>query len=43
MRMHIPTVTTDQLELVTFRQALEAANTPSADYELEKWLYAPNF
>ena len=41
--MHIPTVTTDQLELVTFHQALEAANTPSADYDIEKWLYAPNF
>ena len=41
--MHIPSVTTDQLELVTFRQALAAANTPSADYDIEKWLYAPNF
>ena len=41
--MHIPSVTTDQLELVTFQQALEAANTPSADYDIEKWLYAPNF
>mgnify|MGYP003304330799 CR=1 FL=1 len=41
--MHIPSVTTDQLELVTFHQALAAANTPSADYDIEKWLYAPNF
>ncbi len=41
--MHIPNVTTDQLELVTFQQALEAANTPSSDYDIEKWLYAPNF
>ena len=41
--MHIPSVTTDQLELVTFQQALEAANTPSQDYDIEKWLYAPNF
>lgn len=41
--MHIPSVTTDQLELVTFQQALEAANTPSADYDIDKWLYAPNF
>ena len=41
--MHIPSVTTDQLELVTFRQALKAANTPSCDYDIEKWLYAPNF
>ena len=41
--MHIPSVTTDKLELVTFRQALEAANKPSTDYDIEKWLYAPNF
>jgi len=41
--MHVPSVTTDQLALVTFRQALDAANTPSADYDIEKWLYAPNF
>ena len=41
--MHIPQSTTDQLELVTFRQALEAANTPSDEYDIEKWLYAPNF
>ena len=41
--MHIPTVTTDQLQLVTFQQALAAANTPSDAYDIEKWLYAPNF
>lgn len=41
--MHIPTVTTDQLRLVTFRQALDAANTPSEDYDIRKWIYAPNF
>ena len=41
--MHIPNGTTDQLELVTFRQALEAANTPSQDYDIDRWLYAPNF
>ena len=40
---HIPNGTTAQLELVTFRQALAAANTPSPDYDIEKWLYAPNF
>ena len=41
--MHIPKGTTAELELVTFRQALEAANTPSDDYDIGKWLYAPNF
>ena len=40
---HIPTVATTELELLTFRQALEAANTPSAEYDIKKWLYAPNF
>ena len=40
---HIPTVATADLELLTFRQALEAANTPSEEYDIEKWLYAPNF
>ncbi|MBQ4600812.1 MAG: DUF1643 domain-containing protein [Oscillospiraceae bacterium] len=41
--MHIPNGTTDRLELVTFRQALEAANTPNGEYDTQKWLYAPNF
>ena len=41
--MHIPKGTTAQLELVTFREALEAANTPTDAYDIEKWLYAPNF
>ncbi len=40
---HIPSGTTAQLELVTFQQALEAANLPSSEYDIEKWLYAPNF
>ena len=41
--MHIPNGSTSELELVTFREALMAANTPSPDYDIEKWLYAPNF
>ena len=41
--MHIPKGTTAEVELVTFQQALRAANTPSPDYDIEKWLYAPNF
>ena len=40
---HVPTVATTELELLTFRQALEAANTPSPEYDIQKWLYAPNF
>jgi len=41
--MHIPNGTTAQLTLVTFQDALAAANTPNPDYDIEKWLYAPNF
>ena len=41
--MHIPQGTTDQLQLVTFAQALEAANTPNPYYDVDEWLYAPNF
>ena len=40
---HVPTVATTELALLTFREALEAANTPSPDYDIEKWLYAPPF
>ena len=41
--MHIPSGTTAQLSLVTFEQALKAANTPCEDYDIKKWIYAPNF
>lgn len=41
--MHIPKSSTAQMELVTFRQALEAANTPNEAYDIGTWLYAPNF
>ena len=41
--MHIPKGTTAELELLTFQDALKAANTPSEEYDIEKWLYAPNF
>ena len=41
--MHIPSGTTDQLELVTFQEAITAAEQPSPDYDVGKWIYAPNF
>ena len=41
--MHIPSGTTAQLELVTFAEALKAADTPNPDYDIGKWIYAPNF
>ena len=40
---HIPSGTTAEMELVTFQQALEAANTPNDAYDIGKWIYAPNF
>lgn len=41
--MHIPSGSTESLELVTFKQALQAANTPNSQYDINRWLYAPNF
>ena len=41
--MHIPKGTTAELSLVTFQEALTAANTPSAEYDIGKWIYAPSF
>lgn len=41
--MHIPSGTTAELALLTFREVLEAANTPNPDYDINQWLYAPNF
>ena len=40
---HIPSAPTTALSLLTFREALTAANTPSPEYDIKKWLYAPNF
>ena len=41
--MHIPNGTTAELELVTFSQAIESANKANDEYDVQKWLYAPNF
>ncbi len=41
--MHIPSGNTAELALVTFQQALHAANTPTGSYDIQKWLYAPPF
>ena len=40
---HVPSGDTAALELVSFEAALKAANTPSAEYDIDRWLYAPNF
>ena len=36
--MHIPSGATTELEVLTFQDALKAANTPSPDYDIKKWL-----
>ncbi len=41
--MHIPNGTTAELELVTFEAALRSANQENPNYDIRKWLYAPNF
>ena len=41
--MHIPKGETTQVEVLSFHDALAAANTPSDRYDIHKWLYAPNF
>ena len=40
--MHIPTSDTTEIEVLTFEEAL-ASSVSSTEYDVEKWLYAPNF
>ena len=40
---HIPSGTTAEVEVLSFREALASADTPNPDYDISKWLYAPNF
>lgn len=41
--MHIPTMETRELTLLSFEEALASANTPNPEYDIGKWLYAPSF
>ncbi len=41
--MHIPAADTTQIPVLPFSEALASAQTPSAEYDIQKWLYAPNF
>ena len=41
--MHIPKGTTAELSLVTFEEALAAADIPNEEYDVKKWIYAPSF
>ena len=40
--MHIPTADTTEIEVLSFDEALASA-ARSDEYDVEKWLYAPNF
>ena len=40
---HIPAAATWEVPLLTFDQALASANTPTDQYDVNRWLYAPNF
>ena len=40
--MHIPTADTTEIELLTFDEALASA-AQSDEYDVNQWLYAPNF
>ena len=40
--MHIPTADTTEIEVLTFDEALASA-AQSDEYDVNKWLYAPNF
>ena len=41
--MHIPSVTTDKVQVLSFEEALGEANKQQDEYEVEKWLYVPPF
>ena len=41
--MHIPNGTTDTLEIIAFSDALEEANQKNPYYDVNDWLYVPNF
>ena len=40
--MHIPSADTTEIEVLTFAEAL-ASSAESTEYDVHKWLYAPNF
>lgn len=40
--MHIPDCPTAEMEILPFADALAAAEKPSPDYDVSRWLYVPN-
>lgn len=40
---HIPSSATCEIEVLKFKEALEKSLLPSDEYDINKWLYVPNF
>lgn len=41
--MHVPSSATTEIKVLSFAEALRSADTPSEEYDIGKWIYAPNF
>lgn len=41
--MHIPSGNTTEIPVLSFAEALASAQVPTAEYDIKKWIYAPNF
>ena len=40
--MHIPLCETNELEILTFDEALETEKRGTSEYDVKKWIYVPN-
>ena len=41
--MHIPSKPTHQIEILPFLEALKGSDCPNDNYDVDRWLYVPNF
>ncbi len=41
--MHIPESETTKIPVLSFEEALRSADTPSEEYDIHRWIYAPSF
>lgn len=41
--MHIPERSTCEIEVLSFQKAIASAELPNGEYDINKWIYAPNF
>ena len=40
---HVPSCSTNDMEVLKFDEALKRSLLPCEDYDYDKWLYVPNF